>query len=129
MNAIDIWNKVRTADGMDKILPSIITSCRIEGAGAGAKRICGTDNGPIEETILLIDDETMTFKYSIDNEDAPLPVSNYVGTVRVTDLRDGKSSFLWSADYEAKGMSDEEVKGMLEGVFAALLDSFAATAA
>jgi hypothetical protein len=93
------------------------------GSGEGGKRVCSTPQGDIEETILLNDDQTMTFKYSIDNEDAPMPVSGYVGTVVVKGLSDNRSEFSWSATFEPKGMPEADVVGMLEGVLGGIMDA------
>jgi len=116
-----LWEKVRQFKDMHKFLPSMITSCEVQGSGEGAKRICGTENGSILETLQSLDNSNMTLQYSIDNEDAPMPVSDYIGTASVKKLSDHKSEFTWSATFEPKGMPEAEVVGMLEGVFNSLL--------
>ena len=115
-----LWGKVKQFNNMHEHLPSMITSCELQGIGQGAKRICGTENGPILETLQLLDDANMTLEYSIDNEDAPMPVSNYLGTVSVKKLADQQAEFTWSAVFEPKGMPEAEVVAMLEGAFNAL---------
>ncbi len=116
INANELWSKVRKLDDMHEILPSMIKTCSIEGHGTGSKRICTTDQGVINETIVLLDDSNKILKYSIDNDDAPLPVSNYQGTVTIVSTGEETSNFSWEAEYEPKGM--------LEGVFTELLDGF-----
>jgi len=122
-----LWEKVRQFNNMHKYLPSMITSCEVQGNGEGAKRICGTENGEIRETLLSLDDRNMRLQYSIDNEDAPLPVSHYTGTVVVKKRGDDKVEFSWSATFEPKGMPEAEVVGILEEVFKGLLDNIVAS--
>lgn len=94
----DIWNILRTGDGLDKWLP-IIESCELIGKGAGAKRICTTlDGKSLKETILLVDDINKVFKYQIDEQDM-MPTKNYVGTVTVTE-KEGITSVHWLAEFE-----------------------------
>ncbi len=129
VDADAIWAIVRQFNNMDKYLPSLITSCAIEGDGQGAKRVCGTENGDIQETLSLLDDESMTMEYTIDNEDAPLPLSNYTGGARVESLGAGKSRFSWNGRFEPKGLPEDEVSQILEGAYSAILDNIAENAA
>ncbi len=118
-----LWAKVSEFKDMHKFLPSMITSCEVHGSGEGAKRICGTENGDILETLQSLNNSNMTLQYSIDNEDAPLPLSHYIGTASVKKLGDNKSELTWSATFEPKGMPEAEVVGMLEGAFNGLLNN------
>jgi hypothetical protein len=94
----NIWNILRTGADLDKWLPFIAT-CQLEGAGAGAKRICTTPDGKIlKETILSIDDKNKIFKYKIDEQDM-LPLKNYVGTVSLVEAN-GKMEVRWNASFD-----------------------------
>jgi len=112
-----LWEKIRQFNDMHKFLPSMVNFCEVQGSGEGAKRICGTENGNILETLQSLDDINMTLRYSIDNEDAPMPVSHYTGTVSVKKIGDREADFTWSATFEPKGMPEKEVVEMLEDVF------------
>ncbi len=125
VDADKLWGKVRQFNDMHKFLPSMITSCEVQGGGEGAKRVCTTEHGKILETLRFLDDENMILRYSIDNEDAPMPVKDYIGAASVMRLSENKAEFTWSATFEPKGMPEVEVVDMLEGVFAALLNSIA----
>ena len=127
VDAVKLWQQVRQFNDMDKYLPSMITSCELNGSGQGSSRICGTENGDILETLQSLDDDNMTLEYSIDNEDAPLPVANYRGKASIEKLADNKAKFTWSATFDAKGMPEAEVVGMLEGAFGGLTDNIAAS--
>jgi hypothetical protein len=127
VNPEKLWSKVKAFNDMHKFLPSMITSCEVNGSGEGASRVCGTENGDILETLQSLDEENMTLEYSIDNEDAPLPVANYRGKAAIEKLADNKARFTWSATFDAKGMPEAEIVGMLEGAFGGLTDNIAAS--
>jgi hypothetical protein len=127
VNPEELWSKVKAFNDMDKFLPSMITSCQVNGSGEGASRVCGTENGDILETLQSLDDDNMTLEYSIDNEDAPLPVANYRGKASIEKLADNKAKFTWSATFDAKGVPEGEIIGMLEGAFGGLIDNIAAS--
>lgn len=129
VDADAIWAVVRQFDDMDRFLPSLITSCSVQGSGQGAKRVCGTENGNIRETLSLLDDDKMTLEYTIDNDDAPLPLSDYTGGAKVESLDSGKARFSWSGKFVAKGLSENEVSQILEGAYGAILDNIAEKAA
>lgn len=81
-----VWDIVSTGDGVDIWFPAI-TSCRLEGNGEGAKRICGSAAGDLYETIEKIDHTNRTFQYSI-NQQAMLPVTNILATMIVKGEHD-----------------------------------------
>jgi len=117
VDANALWSAVCEFNNMEKYLPSMITSCVVEGKGQGAKRICGTENGDIKETLKLLDDENMLMEYTIDNEDAPLPLEKYTGRAEIERISNGKVKFSWSGEFKAKGMTEEEVSQILKGAY------------
>lgn len=125
VNADKLWNTVKAFNNMHQFLPSMITSCDVTGSGEGAKRVCGTENGDILETLHSLNDNDMTLEYSIDNEDAPLPVSNYRGKAAIEKMGDDKVRFTWSATFDVKGMPEADVVGMLEGAFGGMIANIA----
>ncbi|MEE8379500.1 MAG: SRPBCC family protein [Gammaproteobacteria bacterium] len=127
VDAEKLWGKVKAFNDLDKYLPSMITSCEVTGSGEGASRVCGTENGNIEETLQSIDENNMTLEYSVDNEDAPLPVANYRGKASIEKLAGDKARFTWSATFDAKGMPEADVIGLLEGAFGGITDNIAAS--
>ena len=102
---------------MDKWLP-VITACKLEGEGEGAKRICELEQGNMLETILKVNDEEKIFQYSID-EQPLLPIENVKGTMQVV-AKDKTTELLWDLEFT---LSDESlfpmVKEAIEGLYAA----------
>lgn len=121
----ELWEQVRQFNNMDKFLPSLVTACSLTGSGQGTKRVCGTENGDIIETLTLLDDANKTLEYTIDNDDAPLPLVNYTGKVTVKSLGDNKAQFTWSGEFEPKGVPESELVPMIEGIYVSLLDNIA----
>lgn len=93
------WAIIRSGTGVDRWLP-MITSCRLEGAGANAKRVCMFNDGhavhELLETILTIDDDARLFQYSIDRQ-TMMPIRNVIGTMHVTAIGAGQCEILWFA--------------------------------
>lgn len=111
-----VWATIRSFDDVDTFIPAIAT-CSVEGNGVGAKRICTMqDGGKILERLERVDEEAKTLQYSIS--EAPLPVSDYLGTVKVRDLGNGTTEVEWLSTMEVKGMPEAELKAMLEGIYA-----------
>jgi hypothetical protein len=112
----DAWNAIRAIGGLDRWFP-VIAKRSVQGQGVGAKRVCELANGvTLVERVEQIDDAAQVFKYAIT--DAPLPIRNYLGTVRVRDAGAGKSEIVWSAAFDVEEADREEMVGMLSGAFA-----------
>lgn len=128
-NAEAIWRLVRSGKDVHRILPAVIETCRLEGEGAGARRFCGTKQGPLEETILLVDDEAKLFRYRIDRQ-SMMPLEHYEGTVHVSDLGSRGTEVLWFATYD---LLDEQanapVREGLTGMFQSAIDGMSALVA
>ena len=91
-----VWAQISKASGVHEWLP-VITACRLEGTGEGARRVCTTEQGGMNETILKVDHEHRVFRYAID-EQPLLPVEDVVGTMRVRE-QDGQTELQWTLDF------------------------------
>lgn len=124
-----IWKVIRTGGDVHRMLPSIIESCRVEGSGPGAHRYCGTKQGPLEETILTVDDEALLFRYRIDRQ-SMMPLENYEGSLHVADLGGHRAEVLWFATYD---LLDEQAEGSVRdgllGMFHQAIDGIGALSA
>jgi hypothetical protein len=98
-----------------------VTTCRLEGQGAGAKRICGPQAGDLLETIVKIDLATRTFQYAID-EQPLLPITDILATM-VVEAADGQTLLRWTLE----GARLDEAQATM--VQAAIADMYAAGAA
>ena len=119
-----IWKALSSFSDVEKYIPLVIRST-VEGSGVGAKRTCIIPNQSggeeeIQEEMKSLDNDARTFSYSIIS--SPLPVENYLSTVKVQDLGNEKCEVEWSSTFEPKGMAEEEVVKMIEGVYLAVID-------
>lgn len=122
-----VWERVRDFNGLPRWHPAIRES-RIEN-GEPADRVgCVRDfylqNGDrIREQLLGLSDYDMFCTYSI--LESPMPLQNYVATLRLTPVTDGERTFAeWSAEFDcAPEAADDLVAGIGRNVFQGGFDS------
>jgi len=76
--------------------------------------------GPDGRTIYYIVTDAKTLSYSITN--SPLPLANYLSTVKVKDLGNGGCEVEWSSTFEPKGMAEKEVAKMINDIYVSAID-------
>lgn len=116
----DVWN--RFTDFHDfSWAPNVITNVEkvgdVNGQTVGAKRIL---NGVFYETMLEIDADLYTMKYSIDDGPSPVSkndISNYVGCVQLSQVDDGVR-VSWTSSWDSN--QDDAVE-FCQGIYMALL--------
>jgi len=126
INAVadEVWKTVSSFRNVEKYIP-LVKSSTVEGSGVGAKRTCiipseSGQEGKIEEEIKSFDDDGKTFSYSITS--SPMPLENYLSTVKVKDLGNGRCEIEWSSTFEPKGMPEEEVVKMINDIYVTAID-------
>lgn len=108
-----VWKVISSLGGLDKWMP-VVSFCRVEGSGAGAKRYCTLANGAeIKERIDEVDQKLMRVRYSIT--EAALPLKGYVGTVTVTPAEGSGAEVAWYAEYTPEPQHAMELRDMLRG--------------
>jgi len=76
--------------------------------------------GKIVEKLEASDHDSKTYTYSI--VDSPLPVKNYLSTIKVSGSGDN-ATVEWSSEFEAAGMPDNDATKAIEGIYQAGLDN------
>ena len=110
-----VWELVRDFGGVLS-WSSALESCEVEGEGIGAVRTLGLGGGTsIRERLESLEDSSRTFRYSI--VDGPLPVSDYLATFKVSDRGADRCEIEWGASFEPVGAPEEQVLGLLRGVY------------
>jgi len=119
--AAKVWARVRDFNGLPNWHPAIAES-RIEGGEpsdkVGCIRAFSLRNGDrLREQLLGLSDYDMFCTYSI--LDSPMPLTNYVATLRLTPVTDGDRTFIeWSADFDCAPEREAElVAGVGGNVF------------
>ena len=122
-----VWARIRDFNGLPDWHPAIRES-RIDGGEPSDKIGCIRDfhlqNGDrIREQLLGLSDYDMFCTYSI--LESPMPLENYVATLRLTPVTDGNRTFAeWTAEFDC---APEEESGLVsrigENVFQGGFDS------
>ena len=99
-----------------------IERVELSGSGPGMTRNIYMPgmSAPIEEMLESMDATARTFSYTIPRGN-PMPVTNYLATVRVEDLGGARCRVHWSATAETTGISGEQAAQILSGVYAQML--------
>ncbi|MEM7693867.1 MAG: SRPBCC family protein [Pseudomonadota bacterium] len=131
--AARVWERVRDFNGLPRWHPRIRESRIEDGEPAdkvGCVRAFALQNGDrLREKLLGLSDFDMFCTYSI--LESPMPLTDYVATLRVTPITDGERSFIeWSADFACgEAVEDDLVSGIggdvFQGGFDALKRHFA----
>ena len=101
-SAARVWERVRDFNGMPKWHPRIRDS-RIEDAlpsdKVGCIRNFNLQNGDnIREQLVGLSDYDLFYTYAI--LESPMPLADYVATLRLTPVTDGERTFIeWSAEF------------------------------
>ncbi len=126
-SADKVWARVRDFNGLPTWHPGIRDS-QIEAGEPADKVGCIRDfhlqNGDrIREQLLGLSDYDMFCTYSI--LESPMPLENYVSTLRLTPITDGERTFAeWSAEFDcAIEVEDDLIAGISQNVFQGGFDS------
>jgi hypothetical protein len=131
-SATRVWARVRDFNGLSNWHPAIAES-RIENGEPADKVGCirnfSLRNGDrLREQLLGLSDFDMFCTYSI--LDSPMPLTNYVATLRLTPITDQDRTFVeWSADFDCAPDKEAELLsniggGVFQGGFDALKRAF-----
>ncbi len=131
-SAARVWARVRDFNGLSNWHPAIAES-RIENSEPADKVGCirnfSLRNGDrLREQLLGLSDFDMFCTYSI--LDSPMPLTNYVATLRLTPITDQDRTFIeWSADFDCAPDKEGELLsniggGVFQGGFDALKRAF-----
>lgn len=113
-----VWTRVRDFNGLPNWHPAIAES-RIENGEPADKVGCIRSftlrNGDrLREQLLGLSDYDMFCTYSI--LDSPMPLTNYVATLRLTPITDQDRTFVeWSADFDCGPDKEAELVSSIGG--------------
>ena len=116
-----VWERVRDFNALPRWHPRIADSHIENGEPAdkvGCVRNFRLQNGDrIREKLLALSDYDLFCTYSI--LESPMPLSDYVATLRLTPVSDGDRCFVeWSAEFDCAAEAEEDlVAGIGRDVF------------
>ncbi|MFQ5772684.1 MAG: SRPBCC family protein [bacterium] len=122
----EVWAKFNNFHDLSWA-PNVITNVEkvggIDGGEVGAKRIL---NSAFHETLVEIEHNEYTLKYSIDDGPSPVSkeeVSNYYGVVKLSPATEGDRTHVeWSSSWES---NVEDAVEFCHGIYVALLNELA----
>jgi hypothetical protein len=110
----EVWAIVGDFNGLPKFVAAAVKS-DVEGVGIGSVRtITLPDGALLTERLEEYDSNGKTLKYAI--LEGPLPVENYLSTMEVKSTKNG-CEFEWSSQFDGKGVTDEEARAAITGVY------------
>ncbi len=112
--AEDVWEILSDFGGIKVGGP--IEAFEIEGQGVGAVRKITMGGGQIVERLDVSDAESLTFSYSIINEDPPLPVQGYSATVKITANSESTCTVDWTGTFAAIG-DEQQASEIVRGIY------------
>jgi hypothetical protein len=111
------WKKIGDFCGIATWHPAV-AKCELSH-GNKIRTLTLNGGGTIVERLLKWNNKTYSYTYTIVS--SPLPVSNYISTIKV--IPDGLvSEVVWTGKYKAKGKSDADAKTVIDGIYKAGLD-------
>jgi hypothetical protein len=109
-----VWGIVRDFDGLPRWQEGVAAS-EIEGGGdpnriGAVRRLTTADGATIRETLLELSDAERYLRY--DAIEAPVPVRNYTGLLRVTPEGDGQSRLEMTSSWENQPADEQQLVDM-----------------
>ncbi|WP_343714731.1 SRPBCC family protein [Inquilinus sp.] len=122
-----VWQAIRDFNDLPGWHPRIAES-RVEDGGPSDRVGCVramvlAGGGAIRERLLALSDDEHWVRYAI--LESPMPVKNYVATLRLLPISDGDRSFAeWSAEFDVPADQEDTMRQTIgQGVFQTGFDS------
>lgn len=110
-----VWEAIGDFCGIAQWHPAVEGCTLVESGPKPVRRLQLKGGGEIVEQQTGRDEATMTYSYTI--LESPLPVSNYISTLKVAPSGSAGSTITWTGDFQAKGASDAEAKTVIDGIY------------
>jgi len=117
MSAEALWSNMSTLQGIENLIPEVISSSSVEGEGLGMKRTCtlADGSGDLQEEVTKLDPENMVVEVTVNS--SPFPVSDYVNTMQIVKGEDENTcKMVWTSKYKCSKDVAPEVKESFTGV-------------
>lgn len=105
------WGVLKKYGEIHKWHPSIVESSiednQPDGLVGCIRKLTLADGAVVRERLLSVDDHNTTLSYRF--EEAPLPLDNYVATVKLASLTGQSKTFVtWSASFDLQDLNTAE---------------------
>ncbi|WP_213939081.1 SRPBCC family protein [Pseudomonas sp. dw_612] len=120
-SADQVWQLIGGFDSLPDWLPFIVKSELSEGGRV--RSLQTADGAGVIERLQAFDNAGKTYSYSI--EQAPFPATDYLATLRV-EVQGQGARVTWSGRFTAKGVTEEEVEALFDGIYKGGLEALRA---
>jgi Polyketide cyclase / dehydrase and lipid transport len=121
VEADTLWVEVGSFQSIGAWHP-MLASVRGKGEQPGALRTAKSQDGQEQvERLEAVDPAQYFYRYAMVS--SPMPVSGYVGELRVRNNNDGTSTVLWTSDFTVNSGDEMQTAGMVRDFFAAGLEN------
>lgn len=110
-NHLDVWHPVVVDSAVDKS----------NNNPGDVRTLTLADGASIVEKLLAYSNSDKSYTYAITQ--SPLPISDYVSNISVTDIKDGKSVIKWSSTFNTTEVDDAKGIEIISGIYLAGLSN------
>lgn len=115
-SADTVWNLVQDFGGIMSWSNGAFHGLSVEGDGIGAIRTINvTSELQVQEQLKAHDDQGKQFTYAIIG-DSPLPMRDYLATMKIVPIDDSSCTVDWSATFEPD-VEAEKAIAIVEGIY------------
>lgn len=108
----EVWKLVGDFGGF---VAAMGVPVEVSGEGIGATRTIALGDAPTIERLEELDHDAKRLVYSL--LEGPLPLSNYVATMQLSAIDDGRTRIDWSSTFEPAGMSEADAIAAVRGIY------------
>lgn len=120
LNPADLWDVIGKFNALSDWHPGVESS-KLESGGR-IRRLKIAGGGEVVERLEAIDRDEHLYRYSIVS--GPIPVMNYVATLRVRDDPETDGSTVeWSCEFEPAGASESDAMSAIQSAYQAGFDN------
>lgn len=112
--AAEVWQLIGGFDSLPDWLPYIPKSELSEGGRV--RHLANPDGGIIVERLMAFDEVGRSYSYHILQ--SPFPQKDYLSTLRVQEIDDGRRSRVeWFGEFEPIGVSKADIQTLFQGIY------------
>lgn len=121
VSAEQMWERVGDFHRLQTWLPGIEKEEKVED-GRARRLTLGNGMHMVEQ---LLDEGQRQYTYTIS--EGPLPIKNYVSTLRVREAGSDACVVEWESEFDPVGIPDDQAVAMVEAIYDAGLNGLAAS--
>lgn len=113
-----VWSTIGGFNALPDWHPAVAKSVVEKEGNNRVRRLSLVGGGTLIERLEHVDDRERVYSYSI--LDGPLPVANYVASIRVREGSGGRGCTVeWSSEFQPSGVPESEATKVIRGIYEA----------